>query len=540
MIPLSFLNAKVKIIIFCSIIVGSGILLGYRVFFRDEPGAREVVTVRRGSVVQEVHVTGKMKASEAVDLAFERSGKIARVDARVGDRVVKGSVLMVLDQTELQTQYEEALASTAVERARLAELRAGTRSEEIVVAETAVANAKIAVVNARQALEDAKQNLVDKLRDTYTKSDDAVRNKADQLFYNPQTNSPQLSFSLTDSQLKTDIEWRRLLLESLLKKWQQSENPLTTASDLAAYFGEAKNNLEAVKVFLNSVALAANNPTNKPSNISQTIWDGWRADVATARTNINTAISNLSSADENVKTKDASVAASEGNLQKSQNELALKKGAATPETVAAQEARIAQADAKTKTIVAQIEKTVLRSPIAGVVTKAEGSAGEIVQSGALLVSVLSEQLFEIEANVPESDIGLVQRANKAHVSFDAFSGSVFIGAVALIDPAETVIDGVVNFTINVLLDYPDARFKSGLTADIDIETARRDDVLVIPQAALAEEDDGEFVYKATNGGVVSVPIKIGMRGTDGLVEVAEGLSEGDSIIAVSRMYDDGR
>ena len=207
---------------------------------------------------------------------------------------------------------------------------------------------------------------------------------------------------------------------------------------------------------------------------------------------------------------------------------------------AAQEARIAQADAKTKTIVAQIEKTVLRSPIAGVVTKAEGSAGEIVQSGALLVSVLSEQLFEIEANVPESDIGLVQRANKAHVSFDAFSGSVFIGAVALIDPAETVIDGVVNFTINVLLDYPDARFKSGLTADIDIETARRDDVLVIPQAALAEEDDGEFVYKATNGGVVSVPIKIGMRGTDGLVEVAEGLSEGDSIIAVSRMYDDGR
>lgn len=527
---------KTKIIIYIIVVVIIGALIGSWMLFRDEPNEQEIAIVRRGSVVQEVHVIGKMKASEAVDLAFEHSGKIARVDARVGSRVARGDTLMVLNQTELRAQREEALANVAVERAKLAELRAGTRFEELVVAETAVVNAEIAVVNATQALEDAKQNLVDKLKDSYTKSDDAVRNKIDQFFNNPQTNNPQLSFSLTDSQLKTDIEWRRLLLESLLKQWQRTGDSLTTASDITAYFGEAKNNLEAVKVFLNSVALAINNPTNKPSNVSQTIWDGWRADVATARTNINNAFSNLSSADENLKMKEASVKTSKGNLQKSQNELALKKGGATPEVIAAQEARVAQAEAKTKTIEAQIEQTVLRSPIAGVVTKAEGKMGEIVQSGALLVSVLSEQLFEIEANVPESDIGLVRREHKANVSFDAFAESVLSGTVAFIDPAETVIDGVVNFKITIFLDHPDERFKSGLTADVDIETERKDGVLVIPQSSLVEEADAVFVYKTINGDVALIPVEVGMRGINGLIEVLGGLAEGDHVAAVSRMY----
>lgn len=533
---LQFTHMKTKITIFVIIIAFIGASAGYRLFFSNGAEAPEFVAARRGSVVQEVHVTGKMKASEAVDLAFEHSGKIVRVDARVGTPVAKNSVLMVLDQTELRAQREEALASAAVERAKLAELRAGTRFEEIIVAETAVANAETAVVNAQQALEDAKQNLVDKLKDAYTKSDDAVRNKIDQFFSNPQTNNPQLLFSLVTPQRETDIEWSRLLLESLLKQWKQSVDTMIIARDLAVYTAEAKKNLETTKSFLDDAALAINNPANKPNSISQTAWDGWRTDAAAARTNVNTAVSNVSAADENVKTKESSVKSSEGSLQKSQNELALKKGGATPETIAAQEARVAQADAKTKTIEAQIEQTVLRSPIAGVVTKAESKVGEIVQSSALLVSVLSEQLFEIEANIPESDIGLVRRNNKANVSFDAFSDSVLSGTVASIDPAETVIDGVVNFKITIFLDYPDERFKSGLTADVDIETERKDGVLVIPQSSLAEDANTVSVYKATNGGVALIPVEVGMRGTNGLVEVIGGLAEGDYVVAVSRMY----
>ncbi len=490
--------------------------LAYFFIQRENPPA-ETIAVTRGTIVQEVSVTGKTKPAENVSLAFEKSGKIARVDAKVGDRVSAGETLAALDTAEILADLRQAEASVEAQKAELDELKRGTRPEEIRVQE-------VKVGNAEAAFEDAARNLVDKLQDAYTKSDDAVRAKTDQLFSNPRSSNPQVNFSLDDAGLKSNLERERFALESTLVSWKSSLDTVTPAGDLPPYLSAAKLNLERVKSLLDKSALALAS-LGSSTTISQTTIDGYKSDVSTARTNINTAANNLSAAEEKMRT-------GQSNLLLAENELILKEAGATPEQIAAQAAELKQAEAKVAAVQAQIAKSVLRSPINGTVAKQDAKAGEIAAPNVVLVAVISESNLEIEVNVPEVDIGKIQRANPVRITLDAFPGENFTGRVSYIDPAETIVDGVVNFKVTVLFDQADSRFKSGLTANLDIETHKKENVLILPQFTIIENDEGTFVRKIDGNDTREVAVKIGVRGQDGNAEILEGLGKGDRVLNV--------
>ena len=101
--------------------------------------------------------------------------------------------------------------------------------------------------------------------------------------------------------------------------------------------------------------------------------------------------------------------------------------------------------------------------------------------------------------------------------------------MASIDPAETIIDGVVNFKIKIAFDAPDPLVKSGLTANLMIETKIKADALTLPQFAIQETDQGSFVKKIENGTATQVPIAVGIRSKDGTIEILTGVAEGDSV-----------
>jgi len=105
--------------------------------------------------------------------------------------------------------------------------------------------------------------------------------------------------------------------------------------------------------------------------------------------------------------------------------------------------------------------------------------------------------------------------------------------VVKIDPAETIIEGVATYKTTLQFEKSDGRIKSGMTANIDISTDKRENVLVIPQRAVVSEGAGKFVM-VDNG--TSNPekrkIETGLRGIDGNIEVISGLSEGEKISAL--------
>src|SRR3989344_6041371 len=273
----------------------------------------ETHVVKRGNIVQEIGITGKVKPAESVDLAFEKSGRVAEVAVKVGDKVSAGQALLSLENSEFSAQLAQALAEVQIEEAGFDEMRRGTRTEEIQVQETKIANLKV-------SLETAKKNLKDKLQDTYTKSDDAVRSKVDQFFDNPASVSPQLTFLVVSPQLENDIEGQRLIVENILVKWQNDSEKLGPTSDFDFYLSEFFQNLDQIRSFLEKTSLAVNSAelTKSGASIAQTTLDGWKADVATGRTNVNTAIANLTAADEKMKQTKA-------DLRLAESELALKK-----------------------------------------------------------------------------------------------------------------------------------------------------------------------------------------------------------------------
>lgn len=492
------------------VILGAG---GYFIFSGDGNSDNEKITVTTGDISEVVRVTGKTKPMADAELAFEVSGSVKAVYRDVGDVVETGSLIATLDTGVLSADLADALAQLDSYKASLLEAQSGTRPEQIAVSEAKVTSSESALV-------DAQAQLRDKLRDSYTKVDDAIRNKVDQFIDNPKTD-PDLQLSFSDQAAKNQIESQRLSLNATLDELVVLVNAISPQGDLLTDSEKIKVDVLKVKQFLDNVALAVNSLTTS-SSVSQTTIDGYKADVLTARTNVNTALSNILSFEEKVRSAQTA-------LLVAQKDLKLLQAGSTTEQIAVAEANVKKAEASVQRIRVNLAKTSLRSPIDGVITQMDAKVGQVAVANSVIASVISQGNLEIEVQVPEVDIGRVVVGNTVDITVDAFPGEKFTGKVAYIDPAETIIDGVVNYKATVLFDNEDERLRSGLTVNLFIQTVFIEDAIVIPQFTVIEKDEGTFVQKDVNGERVETKITIGVRGEGGMLEVTSGLSKGDTI-----------
>jgi len=481
----------------------------------DETGY-DYYEVASRDLIQEVSVTGRVEPVDDVDLALEKGGKVDAVYVKIGDKVQMGKTLIHLDNDELLAQLAKEEANVKVQQAKLDELERGTRPEEIKIQEVKVANARV-------SLGDARKNLVDKIQDAYTKSDDAIRNKTDQYFVNLKSLSPKIVFTIYDGSLKTILENSRLNIESRLTDWKTSLQSLTISSDLNAYSDTTEQNLDYLKTFFANATFALNDLVPS-STITQATIDTYRADTSTARTNINTAITNLSTAEEKLRT-------AESALTLAENELILKKAGTIPEQITAQGAQVESAKAQVKNIQAQIAKTILKSPIDGVITTQDAKVGEIISANTTIISIISNDKLQMKAGIPEADIAKIKIGDIAKVTLDAYGNEVvFEAKVVAVDPGETMIEGVATYETTLQFVRFDERIRSGMTANIDIAVDSRSNVLAIPQRFVKTFDKEKVVMlERADGTLEEWEVRTGLRSSDGYSEILSGLKEGDRI-----------
>ena len=505
----------------------------------------ELVEVSRGNINQEISATGKVNPATRIDLQFKNSGKLVLLNAKINNKVRAGQSLAQQDtsklyaqSSEIKAQIDEAKAqlnsykaALEAQSAKLEELNKGTRPEEIKIQEIKVENAQI-------LYEDTKTAVVDALLEAYTQSDDAIRNKIDQFFKDAQTQNPKLTFDLTDLQLQRDVEFGRLVVGYDLSLWKNSADKLSISSELLQEVYSTKTHLGKIKQFLNNIALVINNPSNAPSSISQSTIDGWKNSVSTARTNIDAIINKISSAEERMKT-------SESSLILDENELILKESGTIQEQINAQKAQVKQAEAnillqeakikETEASLnknnAQIREMILTSPANGVISNVDGNIGEIINSNKIIISIIPDGNLQIDVDISEADIVDIEVGQVVKITLDAFGGDVILkGKVAQIEPAETTVGNATYYKTKVLFDNQDKKIKSGMTANIWIKTANKENVLIIPANSIKEKTDKKYVEVLENGEVKRKDIKTGLKGVGGIVEVISGLKEGDKII----------
>lgn len=472
--------------------------------FRGGEEKEEKVLVEMGVIEQEVLATGKLKPSQSVDLAFERSGRISLANVSVGSSVRQGETLALLDQGELLANLRKAEASLRESEIALAQVRR----------------------TAPSSFSSAYSTALSSLTDAYTESSNAVYNVADRFFQNVTTGSPTLvvsyisngavyTFTVADD-IKRQVANRRSEISIPLSNWKTSLDKLKgSGGDLSSSFAEAEANLVRVKILLADLSAALGSITSYDYSY-ESILAGYKTSVSTAQSSVNATLTALISA------KDRYVSApQEASLS----------GISSFDSVLAQEAKVEAVRADVASYKAQLAKTVIYSPIDGVVTKQDAKLGEIVTAGETLISVISNKELEIEANISEVNIGKVSVGNSVRITLDAAPDVTLLGVVSYIDPGESNLNGVVNYKVRInFTDIVPEWVKTGLTANLRIETMRKEGVLKIPSYAVSRRGEKAFVKVYKGGELVESEVVTGLIGKDGTIEVVSGLLAGETVI----------
>lgn len=480
----------------------------------DTPAYQTAIAEKK-DVVEEVSVTGQVVPVTRIDLGFERAGRISSVPVSVGTRVSRGQTLAALDAGGVASDLRQAEANLRVEQAKLTELLRGTRPEEIEIS-------RVKFASASSTLAESQRSALNTINDSYAKAEDAIHNLTDQLFSNPRTSNPALTI-LVAYQLDNMIESQRTGVEPILSSWQNMLIEMAGAKDARSYITKSKTNLTVMRDYLSTLALGVNSLEPSASLTKATI-DGYKTDTNTARTNINAAITSLTTADEKIRTAESAYLLAE-------EELRLLQAGSTPEKISAQRALVDSTQARVDSLSDELSKTSLRAPVGGIVVMQEARVGELATVGKVIIAIVGDAGYEVEAYIPEVDIGGVDVGDNATLTLDAFGEDMeFTATVSTIDPAETIREGVPTYKVTLLFEDGENRVKSGMTANVDILSNKATGVVAIPQRAVIRKEGRKFVRIPSGDTYTEVEVVTGLRGSDGSIEIVSGITEGQVVI----------
>lgn len=521
------IKRKLIIIIAAVIILG---LTGVIIFMGKEKQSYDFDIVKRGNVIEEVSATGTVKSAEDINLRFEINGTVEKVYVSEGTEVRQGAQLVKLSTAKLYSQFLQAQASYNEAKANLDKLLAGATTEEINVAEQVAENAKIA------------------LNDATAKADNDLSEKYDDALVYLSNASSKINIALAD-------------LENFEPKYFQDTSTVSTTfknkEDIArtAFFGTHGAKAVVSNTVSNpthenidnalAVMRSAINKTKDAVDYTREAMSGptLREDVTTTDqttidtdiTNINTILTDVSTAQQAIAsqkvTNQTNINSAENTLKKAEDDLAETKATPRDVDIAVYKADVDKTKASMVELQQKLNDAVLKAPIEGIITKVNVKIGEMVIAGGdSVISLISMSKFQIEVGVAEADIGKLNVENPVKISLDAFPEESWSGKVVEIEPAETVVEGVVYYKVKVIFDKIDEKVKSGMSADITIETNKKENVLFVPYRAVVFNDNKKFVRILEGKEVKEIEVETGIKGSEGEIEILSGLKEGEKII----------
>ena len=161
--------------------------------------------------------------------------------------------------------------------------------------------------------------------------------------------------------------------------------------------------------------------------------------------------------------------------------------------LALDQAAVAQSQASLEEAQVNLGYTDIASPVDGVVVSVNVAVGQTVaasfQTPTLFLIAGDLTKMQVDTNVSESDVGRVQEGQRASFTVDAYPGKPFHGKISQVRNAPITVQNVVTYDVVVAVDNPELELKPGMTANVSVTTAKRDDVLRIPVRALRFHPD---------------------------------------------------
>ena len=476
----------------------------------DNPSApkpiEQTAVVTQGPVSTTVTTTGNMDSPHTVGLPFAGTtpGLVKAVYTKIGDTVQGGDKLAAVDDRAAKAQYKHALAALQQARGQLTSARTPESGADHQLDQANIATAIQDLANAQQAVQHARQqlaidateqnNLVRAAERNVTRTASSSATRARQLVHQSVvTTPPAMTDSTTDSTSDT-------------RNRQRQRSIQLQTSTAAVAQAEATRNVtllqdaQAIKRAKNEATLAARNLS-----------------VARAQ-----AASNAEGKPGAVETAQGQVADAEATLVDARNALA---------------------------------DTVLHAPFMGTIVYVNGGVGETpvgavrgtsassatpngpgavenrkpaTQSGFVILADLTHKF--VTAQVDEADVGKVAPGQPATITFPA-TGAKVSGVVQTIDEQETVVNNVVEYNVDIMLNDVGPTIKLGQSATVQIVTSAKENVLSVPNQAIIHAGDQSILQVRRGTQLMKIPVKTGLVG-DTSTEVSSPLLKAGDVVVL--------
>lgn len=274
---------------------------------------------------------------------------------------------------------------------------------------------------------------------------------------------------------------------------------------------------------------------NQTSNIETT-----EINSQTAKNNLESATQNLdqikAESDNQIKTTQMQIEIQKTLVDSAQAVLDFKKADPRNVDIENLKAQIQKSQIAINLIQNNLNDTILKAPIDGIITSVNFEKGEIINPNQIVISMIKEFHkdgdLEIELDIPEIDISKIKINQTVELTIDALNDEkIFKEKIIFINPIETMIEGVVYYKVKINIPNEiKSKVKSGMTVDAEITTNKKQNILIIPQRAIFEKENKKMIKILEGENIKEKEIQTGLMGDEGMVEILSGVEEGEMVI----------
>lgn len=490
----------------------------------QETAEGEIVTAFIGDLAATASASGQVVPQRDAGLALARSGQVVNVAVNVGDVVAAGDLLVELKTAALERAVLNAEQTLTIQEANLAKLLAPANETDLLVAEASLASAEARLSDlldgpsaeqiaasesnlraAEASVAAASARLADAQNGGASDEILAAQNAVD---------AAQTAYTTAEERHRAtfDCDYIEATGEYNCVGGSDAEKAArVNAQQALANLRAAEERLENLQAGGNETAIAS-----AQASLAQAT-----AQRDAAQAQLDLLLAGATAAQ--IADAEAAVAQAEAQLDQ------LTAGATDQQIVTA-EAAVEQARISLQLAQNNLADATLSAPFDGVVTELLVTEGEI--ASGIAIQLIDLDSLEVVLDVDEIDIGNISVGQEALVTIESFPDTELESEIVAIAPKNKANTGtgLISYEVNLSLPESDLPILANMTANAQLITANREDVLLVPNRAItADREAGIFTVQLVQGEeVVEQEVTIGLR--DGrYTQITSGLNEGDEL-----------
>jgi RND family efflux transporter MFP subunit len=331
---------------------------------------------------------GIVESLEQADLRSQVSAPVQRVSAVIGAKVRRGQVLVTLQNSDVAAQVAQASAAVNAAQARLDEMVRGARTEDVKIAEARVSDAEESLENTKRQQDTAVANAQSAMLNAGLAA----------TIYQGNTSSATATVSGTYNSTQ---------------EGQYNIEIILTGGGLVVEYRGLENGSAG---FIRNAPIAIGNRGLFITFGAGTLNGGEKWVIEVPNKQSASYLTYANAYQSSLAARQTAISAAENAVVSAKNQLNLLLAGTSNEQIRAQQAALQQARANLAAASAQLDKTVIRSPIDGVVSVVNVKFGDLVTPGQAIVSVVNKSGMQIKSFISSDDLGDIQEGAEVDIN----------------------------------------------------------------------------------------------------------------------------